>query len=107
MAGLFDTSTVTMRATSGRVLSDAESIQADLRGLLTRLAALEGAWVGDGRTAFAAAEARYAEANAKLNAALQTIGTLIRSNEARYASDDADASSKVASAGAGFTVAGF
>lgn len=107
MAGLFDTSTVTMRATSGKVLTDADSIRADLTALLNRLMALQGQWIGDGRLAFQTAEARYQAANTKLNAALTEIGSLISANEVRYTADDAQAQSGLSSAGAGFNAPGF
>lgn len=107
MPGLFDTSTVTMRATSGKVLTDAESIRSDLTGLVNRLTALEGQWIGDGRTAFTGAQARYQAANTKLNQALTEIGTLISTNEARYTADDATARTGLSSAGAAFDAPGF
>ena len=107
MAGLFDTSTVTMQATAGKVLSDAESIRADLNALLNRLMALEGQWLGDGRLAFSSAETRYSAANARLNQALTAIGELIRVNEARYSADDASARSGLSASGAAFNVPGF
>lgn len=107
MAGLFDTSTATMQATSQKVLSDAESIRADLNALLNRLMALEGQWLGDGRTAFVGAEARYQSANARLNQALTAIGELIKANEARYSADDAQAQSGLATSGAAFDAPGF
>ncbi|MBC3762301.1 WXG100 family type VII secretion target [Quadrisphaera oryzae] len=107
MAGLFDTSTTTMRTTATRVLSDADLIRTDLAGLLNKLTALEGAWIGDGRTAFTGAEARYSDANARLNAALDEISRLISANEARYTSDDASAQSALSAAGSNFAAPGF
>ena len=107
VAGLFDTSTATMRATAGKVLADAEAIRADLTALGNRLAALEGQWIGDGRVAFVGAEARYREANNKLNAALTAIGELIKANETRYSADDVQARSGLTASGAAFSVPGF
>jgi WXG100 family type VII secretion target len=104
---LFDTSTVTMRATSGKVLTDAEQIRTDLTALGNRLAALQGQWIGDGRTAFQGAEARYQAANTRLNQALTEIGSLIASNEARYTADDASAQAGLSGAGAAFDAPGF
>jgi WXG100 family type VII secretion target len=107
MAGLFDTSTVQMGTTSQGVLSEAQSIQADLAGLLAKLEALNGQWIGDGSTAFSTAKLRYQDANTRLNQALTTIGGLIQQNAARYTSDDANAQSTLTSAGSGFDVPGF
>ncbi|PPK90194.1 WXG100 family type VII secretion target [Kineococcus xinjiangensis] len=107
MSGLFSTSTDTMRATGDKVLANAESIRTELQGLLSKLQSLEGQWMGDGRVAFKNAEARYTNANNRLNAALMEISNLIKQNEARYTSDDAQAHSNLTAGSSGFDAPGF
>lgn len=107
MAGLFDASTVQMRQTATQVEQEADTIRTELQALLTKLSSLQGQWVGDGRTAFLGAQARYQSANARLNQALAEISRLIKANEARYTADDAQASSSLTTAGAAFEVPGF
>ncbi|NAZ74686.1 WXG100 family type VII secretion target [Kineococcus sp. T13] len=107
MAGLFSTSTDTMRATGDKVATNAESIKTELQGLLAKLSSLEGQWIGDGRTAFKNAESRYTLANNKLNAALTEISNLIKANEARYLSDDSSAQSRLSTSSANLDAPGF
>ncbi len=107
MPGLFDASTVAMRQSATEVEQDADAIRTELQALLTRLSALQGQWIGDGRTAFIGAQSRYSDANARLNQALTTIAGLIKTNEARYTADDAQASGSPSTAGAAFDVPGF
>lgn len=107
MAGLFDASTDQMSTTSAGVLAESDNVQADLTGLLAKLEALAGQWIGDGNTAFTKAQLNYQDANSRLNLTLSTIGELIQKNANRYTSDDAASHAVVTSAGAGFHVPGF
>lgn len=107
MAGLFDASTVQMRQTATQVEQEADTIRNELQNLLDKLNALQGQWVGDGRTAFVGAQGRYQNANTRLNQALAEISQLIKANEARYTADDAQASGALTTAGAAFEVPGF
>lgn len=107
MAGLFDASTVQMRQTATQVEQEADTIRTELQALLGQLQALQGQWIGDGRTAFLGAQARYQDANARLNQALSEISRLIKTNEARYTADDAQASGALNTAAAAFDVPGF
>ncbi len=107
MAGLFDASTTTMRQTATQVETETDNICLDLQGLLTKLSALQGLWIGDGNTAFLSARTRYQDANVRLNQALVEIARLIKANKARYTADDAQASTALSSAGARFEVPGF
>ena len=90
--GVYDVSTTAMRTSGQRIYTNAQEIRAELNRLEGQLGALAGQWIGEGMTAFAGSQARYAAANAKLNAALDQISQLVLANEVQYSADDTAAS---------------
>ena len=104
MAGMYDVSTTAMQTSGRRIAANAEEIKSDLNRLGGQLAALEGQWLGDGKTAFSDAQHRYEQANTKMNNALDHISQLVLQNEVRYTGDDSQAQSGMTSSGSGMDV---
>lgn len=104
VAGQFDVQTSAMQASAGRIVDNAAQMKSELNQLLGQLAALEGQWRGEGKSAFDEAKARYQDAAQRLAVCLDETGALIGQNQKQYTGDDASARSAVSSAGSGMDV---
>jgi WXG100 family type VII secretion target len=95
MAGQYDVSLDTMAQSQARMVGNVDSIRSELSALRGRLDAVQGQWMGEGNTAFTAAQVRYESANQKLNAALDTLASLVQGANTNYATSDQDAGSAI------------
>jgi len=84
MAGQYTTTTDEMQRAAQQVLSTNEQIQGQLRSLQSQLAPLAGAWQGQASTAFQQLMERWNIDAAKLNQALEGIGTAIQGSGRSY-----------------------
>ena len=99
MTGQFGTTTETMEAASRHVLDVNTEVQTELSSLKNRLGAVQGAWVGEAKTAFDTLMVRWDEDARKLNEALSAIGENIRTNSVNYSATQADHVSAINNAG--------
>jgi WXG100 family type VII secretion target len=80
----FGTSLEEMARAGRHVLDVNADVQADLAGLRAQLAPLQGAWVGEAATAFAALMARWDADARSLSEALRSIGEAIEGSGRTY-----------------------
>ena len=84
MAGQYTTTPEQMQRAAQQVLSTNEQIQGSLRSMQTQLAPLAGAWQGRAATAFHQLMERWNTDAAKLNQALEGIGSAILGSGRSY-----------------------
>lgn len=97
MSGNFTTTTEEMDLAANRVMSVNEQVQAELRGLQSRLAPLASLWTGDASVAFARLMERWNTNAVALNDALNSIGGAIRGSGSNYAQNEQQQSSNLSS----------
>jgi WXG100 family type VII secretion target len=84
MAGQYTATTEEMQRAAQQVLSTNEQVQGQLRSLQSQLAPLAGAWTGQAATAFQQLMERWNIDAAKLNQALEGIGSAIQTSGRSY-----------------------
>lgn len=99
MSGRFGTTTETMDAAARHVADVNSEVQSELSSLKNRLGAVQGAWVGQAKTAFDNLMVRWDDDARKLNEALNTIGENIRTNSVNYSASQEDHVSAIQNAG--------
>ena len=99
MAQMFGTETGTMDVAANHVDTVSNDVQGELAALKNRLTAVQGAWVGEAKTAFDNLMMRWDEDASKLRVALGDIATNIRTNGAQYSAEQADHVTAINNAG--------
>jgi WXG100 family type VII secretion target len=84
MAAGYGTTTEEMERAARHVLDVDRAVQAELVALRGKLGPLQGAWVGEAATSFAALMARWDADARAINDALRTIGESIQGSQVTY-----------------------
>ena len=90
-----------LETTAAKFEQTNDSLQSMLKGLMSELEALQGAWAGRGSQSFAAVKQQWASDQASMQAALAETATAIRTSGASYDATDSEASSRMAASNRG------